>query len=238
MRIDIISVFPEYLQPLDLSLIGKARESGLLDLRVHDLREWSSDRHRSVDDSPYGGGPGMVMRPDVWGAALDSVRGSGDVDPELIVPAPTGLPLTQREVRVLAGARWLVIACGRYEGIDARVVDHYRSREDWAAVHEVSLGDYVVAGGEVAALVLVEAIGRLIPGVLGNDASADSDSFSEGYSGLLEAPVYTRPEEWRGLRVPDVLTSGDHGRVAAWRSRESRERTARTRPSLLDPGAD
>lgn len=237
MRIDIITVFPDYLAPLDLSLIGKAREAGLLDIRVHDLRAWASDRHRTVDDAPYGGGPGMVMRPDVWGEALDAVRSTGEGNPQLLVPAPAGMPLTQGEAERLSRAPWLVIACGRYEGIDARVCEHYRTRADWDGAYEISLGDYVVAGGEVVALVLVEAIGRLVPGVLGNDASASMDSFSEGCGGLVEAPVFTRPEQWRGHAVPEVLLSGDHARVAAWRREESRQRTQATRPGLLEPRA-
>jgi tRNA (guanine37-N1)-methyltransferase len=178
----------------------------------------------------------MVMRADVWGSALDAVRGTGVDPPALVVPAPTGAVLTHHSVREFVHLPWVVIACGRYEGIDARVVEHFRDREDWAGVHEVSLGDYVVAGGEVAALVLVEAIGRLIPGVLGNDVSAAADSFAETYRGLLEPPMYTRPEEWRGIRVPEVLLSGNHARIEAWRHNESRRRTEQSRPSLLDPG--
>lgn len=238
MRIDIVTVFPEYLRPLEISLIGKARAAGLLDVRVHDLREWATDRHRSVDDSPYGGGPGMVMRADVWGAALDGIRASGELDPLLVIPTPSGRPLDHRAAMSLSHVEWSVIACGRYEGIDARVGAHYRGRDDWRGVYEVSLGDYVVAGGEVAALVLVEAVGRLIPGVLGNDESSHRDSFGEGCEGLLESPTYTRPEEWRGLRVPEVLLSGDHARVASWREREAERRTAEMRPGLLDPGLD
>jgi tRNA (guanine37-N1)-methyltransferase len=238
MRIDIVTVFPEYLRPLEISLIGKARAAGLLDVRVHDLREWATDRHRSVDDSPYGGGPGMVMRADVWGAALDGIRASGELDPLLVIPTPSGRPLDHRAAMSLSHVEWSVIACGRYEGIDARVGAHYRGRDDWRGVYEVSLGDYVVAGGEVAALVLVEAVGRLIPGVLGNDESSHRDSFGEGCAGLLESATYTRPEEWRGLRVPEVLLSGDHARVASWREREAERRTAEMRPGLLDPGLD
>jgi len=238
MRVDIVTVFPHYLRPLDLSLIGKARDIGLLDVRVHDLRDWATDRHRTVDDAPYGGGPGMVMRADVWGEALDAIRLSGEGAPLLVIPSPSGLPLDHRAVEALSRSEWIVIACGRYEGIDARLEQHYRGRPDWRGVQEISLGDYVVAGGEVAALVLVEAIGRLIPGVLGNEESAIRDSFGEGCSGFLESPTFTRPEEWRGLRVPEVLLSGDHGRVAAWRDDQARRRTEANRPGLLDPGLE
>jgi tRNA (guanine37-N1)-methyltransferase len=238
MRIDVVTVFPDYLRPLELSLIGKARETDLLDIRVHDLRQWANDRHRTVDDSPYGGGPGMVMRADVWGDALDTIRVSGEVEPLLVIPTPSGTPFDHRTAATLSHSEWIVIACGRYEGIDARVGEHYRRREDWHGVQDISLGDYVVAGGEVAALVLVEAVGRLIPGVLGNEESAARDSFGEAYSGILEAPAYTRPEEWRGLRVPEVLLSGNHARVAIWRDDEARRRTAEIRPGLLNPGPE
>lgn len=238
MRIDIVTVFPEYLSPLDLSLIGKARQAGVLDVRVHDLRAWATDRHRSVDDSPYGGGPGMVMRPDVWGSALDEIRGVGEPSPRLVIPTPAGIPLTHGMAREMSEQPWLVVACGRYEGIDARVGEYYATRSDWRGVQEVSLGDYVVAGGEVAALVIAEAVGRLVPGVLGNEASAGQDSFAEGCAGMLEPPVFTRPEEWRGLPVPEVLLSGDHGRIEAWRREESRRRTSMGRPDRLDPGPE
>lgn len=235
MRIDIITVFPDYLDPLQLSLIGKARESGILDVRVHDLRGWATDRHRTVDDSPYGGGPGMVMKADVWGSALDDIRAGGHDSPHLVIPTPAGTPLRHDMAKTMSGMPWIVIACGRYEGIDARVAEHYRSRTDWSGVAEISLGDYVVAGGEVAALVLVEAVGRLIPGVLGNEVSSSRDSFGEGCAGLLESPVFTRPEQWRGLHVPEVLLSGDHVRIEQWREGEARRRTAEVRPRLLDP---
>lgn len=236
MRIDIVTAFPEYVRPLELSLIGRAQDTGLLDIRVHDVRTWANDRHRTVDDAPYGGGPGMVMRADVWGEALDAIRDSGEGEPILVIPTPSGTPFHQDAAATLSRARWIVIACGRYEGIDARVGEHYRGREDWRGVQEISLGDYVVAGGEVAALVLVEAVGRLIPGVLGNEESAPQDSFGEACAGILEAPTYTRPEEWRGLRVPEVLLSGHHARVTRWRNDEARRRTAEIRPGLLDPG--
>ena len=234
MRIDVVTIFPEYLRALDLSLVGKARESGLLDLRVHDLRDWTTDRHRTVDDSPAGGGAGMVMRPDVWGRALDDVVRPGA---ELVVPTPSGKLFTQRDAeRMVAGAQ-LVVACGRYEGIDARVVEHFAARDD-VRVSELSLGDYVLGGGEVAALVLVEAVARLLPGVLGNPGSLEEES--HGADGLLEYPVFTRPASWRGLDVPPVLMSGHHAAIDRWRRDASLERTARRRPDLiaaLDPAA-
>lgn len=230
MRIDVVTIFPEYLSPLDLSLVGKARTSGLLDLRVHDLRAWAADRHRTVDDSPLGGGAGMVMRPDVWGPALDEVLGSdADADAELIVPTPSGTPFTQRTAERLARLPHVVVACGRYEGIDARVAEHYRARG--VAVTELSLGDYVLNGGEVAALVVVEAVARLLPGVVGNPESLVEES--HGAAGLLEYPVYTRPPQWREHPVPPVLLSGHHGRIARWRRDQAIERTAQLRPDLV-----
>jgi tRNA (guanine37-N1)-methyltransferase len=238
MRIDVVTIFPEYLAPLDLSLVGKAREAGLVDLRVHDLRSWATDRHHTVDDTPLGGGAGMVMRPDVWGAALDDVLGDllgGDTPVELWFPTPSGEPLTQRTAERLAGVGHLVLACGRYEGIDARVAEHYRARG--VPVTEFSIGDYVLAGGEVAALVLVEAVTRLLPGVLGNPDSLVEES--HGLAGLIEYPVYTRPPVWRDLAAPEVLLSGHHGRIARWRRDRALERTAGRRPDLLgrlDPG--
>lgn len=228
MRIDVVTIFPEYLAPLELSLVGKARASGLVDLRVHDLRDWATDRHRTVDDTPLGGGAGMVMRPDVWGEALDALLGPA-ADAELVLPTPAGKPFTQRTAERLAERGHLVLACGRYEGIDARVAEHYRGRG--VAVHELSIGDYVLGGGEAAALVLVEAVTRLLPGVLGNPESLTEESHAP--AGLLEYPVYTRPPEWRGLTAPEVLTSGHHARVARWRRDRSLERTAAVRPDLL-----
>ena len=233
MRIDVLTIFPGYLAPLDEALVGRARRAGRIDLRVHDLRRWASGVHKAVDDSPYGGGPGMVMVAPVWGAALDEVTGSGEGEsdgtvPRLLVPTPAGPPLTQERAAGWATEPWLVLACGRYEGIDARVTADAARR---MPVEEFSLGDYVLAGGEVAALVAVEAVSRLLPGVLGNPASAELDSFSDG---LLEAPSYTRPESWRDLDVPDVLRGGDHGAVARWRRDRSLERTAAVRPDLLD----
>ena len=227
MRIDVVSIFPDYLAPLELSLVGKARTSGLVDLRVHDLRDWAPDRHRTVDDTPFGGGAGMVMRPDVWGAALDDVLTDGG---QLLVPTPSGTPLTQRTAEALAHERHLVIACGRYEGIDARVAAHYAARPD-VAVTEYSIGDYVLNGGEVAALVLVEAVVRLLPGFVGNPASLVEES--HGVAGLLEYPVYTKPPVWAELEVPEVLLSGHHGRIARWRRDEALERTASRRSDLV-----
>lgn len=225
MRIDVVSIFPEYLAPLELSLVGKARASGLLDLRVHDLRTWTDDRHRTVDDTPFGGGAGMVMRPDVWGRALDDVL---TPDAHLLVPSPAGTPFTQRAAETWATQDHLVIACGRYEGIDSRVVQHYAGRGE---VTEVSLGDYVLNGGEVAALVVVEAVARLLPGVVGNPESLVEES--HGAAGLLEYPVYTKPPSWQGHDVPDVLLSGHHARIARWRRDEALRRTAARRPDLL-----
>ncbi|MBO3103218.1 tRNA (guanosine(37)-N1)-methyltransferase TrmD [Cellulomonas fengjieae] len=225
MRIDVVSIFPEYLAPLDLSLVGKARASGLLDLRVHDLRDSTTDRHRTVDDTPFGGGAGMVMRPDVWGTALDGLLGE---ETHLLLPTPSGELFTQRTAESLARESHLVVACGRYEGIDARVAEHYRER---VRVTEISLGDYVLNGGEVAALVVVEAVARLLPGVVGNPQSLVEES--HGAAGLLEYPVYTKPPAWAGLEVPDVLLSGHHARIARWRRDTALERTAARRPDLV-----
>lgn len=233
MRIDIVTIFPEYLDPLRISLIGRARETGLIDIHVHDLRTWTHDRHRTVDDTPYGGGPGMVMSPEPWGSALDAVRALDDAPPILVIPTPSGVPFTQGVAEVWAGAPRLVFACGRYEGIDARVAEHYASDADWRAVAEVSIGDYVLAGGEAAVLVMVEAVGRLLPGVLGNERSAVDDSFARGeMAELLEGPVYTKPVSWRGLDVPEVLLSGHHARIEQWRRAAAEVRTAARRPDL------
>ncbi len=233
MRIDIVSIFPEYLAPLKLSLIGKAVDSGLIDLRLHDLRSWTHDRHNTVDDTPYGGGPGMVMLPEPWGLALDEIRASGEVNPTLVVPTPSGVRFTQHLAQRWSDDSWLVFACGRYEGIDSRVMQHYASRDDWNGVAEVTIGDYVLAGGEVAAMVIVEAVGRLIPGVLGNQMSALDDSFSLTQDGaLVEGPVFTKPQQWRGIDVPEVLMSGHHGKIAKWRSEQAQSRTNEMRPDL------
>ena len=226
MRIDVITIFPEYLAPLRAALLGKAIERGTISVGVHDLRDWTHDVHRAVDDSPYGGGPGMVMKPDVWGEALDEVC-AGEQPPTLVVPTPAGRPFTQRTAVRWAGLERLVFACGRYEGIDQRVIDDAARR---MPVEEVSIGDYVLVGGEVAALTMIEAVARLLPGVLGNPASAEQDSFSDG---LLEGPCYTRPEVWRELPVPDVLRSGNHAAIDRWRRDQALERTYRRRPDLL-----
>lgn len=230
MRLDVVTIFPDYLAPLRQSLLGKAIERGQVALGVHDLRRWTDDVHRTVDDTPYGGGPGMVMRPEPWGRALDDLAPEGGPQPRLIVPTPAGAPFTQADAGRLAAAEWLLFACGRYEGIDARVTEYAARR---MPVEEISLGDYVLAGGEAAVLVIVEAVVRLLPGVLGNDRSAADDSFAPGAGGLLEAPAYTKPASWRGLDVPDVLLSGNHAAIARWRAERSRERTAQRRPDLL-----
>ena len=258
MRLDVITIFPEYLDPLRHALLGKAIEKNILQVGVHNLRDWATDVHKSVDDTPYGGGPGMVMKPEVWGPALDDiavgvadapllesaqphlikssdadVHGGGDQEgvdkkPLLIVPTPAGKPFTQDMARAWSAENHIVFACGRYEGIDQRVIDdaarNYR-------VEEVSIGDYVLIGGEVAVLVIAEAIVRLIPGVLGNTRSHEEDSFSDG---LLEGPSYTKPRTWRGHSVPDVLFSGNHALVDRWRRDQSLLRTASRRPDLID----
>lgn len=252
MRLDVVTIFPEYLAPLDLSLIGKARRDGLLDLRVHDLRTFTHDRHRTVDDTPYGGGAGMVMKAEPWAEALDAVLGS--VAPEntddpgsagvgpaagtrprarLLVPGPGGAPFTQATAHRLAREEHLVFACGRYEGIDERVYEHAREVFD-GRVEILSLGDYVLNGGEVAVLAMVEAIARLVPGVVGNAESLVEESHEDG---LLEYPVYTKPASWRGRDVPAVLLGGDHGAIARWRHEQRLARTADRRPDLLPPSA-
>lgn len=225
MRIDVVTIFPEYLDPLRAALLGKAIDKGLISVGVHDLRNWTYDVHKAVDDSPYGGGPGMVMKPQVWGEALDAVCTPAT---RLIVPTPAGRPFTQRMAHDLAAEEHLVFACGRYEGIDQRVVDDASRR---MRVDEVSIGDYVLVGGEVAVLVVVEAVVRLLPGVLGNPKSAAEDSFSDG---LLEGPSYTRPEVWRDLAVPEVLRSGNHRAIDRWRRDQALRRTRERRPDLLD----
>lgn len=232
LAVDVITIFPDYLAPLRESLLGRAIERGQVRLGVHDLRTWTADVHRTVDDSPYGGGPGMVMLPEPWGQALDAVAPpQGAVQPRLIVPTPTGRRFTQAVASELAAEPWLLFACGRYEGIDARVSEYAATR---MAVDEISLGDYVLCGGEVAVLAIVEAVARLIPGVLGNALSASEDSFTAAVDGLLEAPAYTKPAVWRGLEVPEVLLSGHHAKIEQWRRERSRERTRQRRPDLLD----
>jgi len=247
MRIDIVTIFPEFFDVLDLSLLGKARQSGLIELGVHNLRDHTHDRHHSVDDTPYGGGAGMVMKPEPWGDALDAILGDaaanddaapdGDAVPDggsapddgpiLIFPSPAGDQFTQAMARELSLEQHLVFGCGRYEGIDQRVVDHYESR---GRVRLVSLGDYVLNGGEVAVMAMIEAIGRLIPGVVGNPESLVEESHEDG---LLEYPSYTKPASWRGHDVPPVLLSGNHGAINAWRHQQQVDRTARVRPDLL-----
>ena len=252
MRIDIVTIFPEFFSVLDVSLLGKARSSGLLELGIHDLRDFAHDRHRSVDDTPYGGGAGMVMKPEPWGEALDSLldptpssrpESASSSRPEsapssrpepvegsvVIFPSPAGDLFTQATAQELSTEKHLIFGCGRYEGIDERVLDYAASR---ARVRTVSLGDYVLNGGEIAAMAMIEAIVRLVPGVIGNAESLVEESHSDG---LLEYPSYTKPAEWRGLEVPPVLLSGNHGAVAAWRREQQLERTRRIRPDLLPP---
>ena len=224
MRIDVVTIFPDYLDPLRQSLPGRAIEAGIVDIAVHDLRRWTHDVHRSVDDSPYGGGPGMVMKAPVWGAALDEICSAETL---LVVPTPAGAPFRQADAQRWSTESHLVFACGRYEGIGQRVVDDAART---MRVEEVSIGDYVLPGGESATLVMIEAVVRLLPDVLGNPASHQDDSHSDG---LLEGPSYTRPPSWRGLDVPPVLLSGDHAKVAAWRHEQALDRTRERRPDLL-----
>jgi len=243
MRIDIVSIFPEFFGVLDISLLGRARQAGLIDLSVHNLRDFTHDRHNTVDDTPYGGGAGLVMKPEPWGEALDSILAeppvgdagtpdqAADDGPVLIFPSPAGDQFTQAMARELAAEPHLVFGCGRYEGIDQRVVDHFATR---GRVRLVSLGDYVLNGGEVAVMAMIEAIGRLIPGVVGNPESLVEESHEDG---LLEYPSYTKPASWRELDVPPVLLSGNHGAIATWRREQQIERTRRVRPDLLPPEA-
>jgi tRNA (guanine37-N1)-methyltransferase len=225
VRIDIVTIFPEFFSVLDVSLLGKARQSGLLELAVHDLRDFTSDRHRTVDDTPYGGGAGMVMRPEPWGEALDSIL--ADAQTIVVFPSPAGKLFNQATARELATCERLVFACGRYEGIDQRVIDHTATR---AEVRELSLGDYVLNGGEVATMAMIEAIARLVPGMIGNPQSLTEESHEDG---MLEYPSYTKPATWRGIEVPPVLLSGNHAAIAAWRAEQQRERTRERRPDLL-----
>jgi len=224
LRIDIVSIFPDYFAPLSLSLIGKAQENDLVDIRVHDLRDATTDKHRTVDDTPYGGGAGMVMMPEPWGQTLDALL---TPDSTLVFPTPAGELVSQATAETLANASHLVFACGRYEGIDQRVVEYYR---DKVRVLELSIGDYVLNGGEVATLVMLEAAIRLIPGVVGNPDSLVEESHQDG---LVEYPSYTKPASWRGLDVPEVLLGGHHGDIAAWRQAQSEQRTKKNRPDLL-----
>lgn len=223
MKIDILSIFPDYLAPLELSLPGKARAKGLLDITVHDLRDWTTDKHHTTDDTPYGGGAGMVMKPEPWGAALDEVAAGATI----VFTTPSGEPFTQALARELSAHEHLVFACGRYEGIDQRVIEHAATI---GTVREISLGDYVLNGGEVAALAITEAVVRLVPGFMGNAESLVEESHEDG---LLEYPVYTKPASWRDRDVPEVLLTGDHGRIAAWRREQSVQRTAARRPDLI-----
>lgn len=230
MRIDVVSIFPSYFDGLTLSLMGKARDSGILDLHVHDLRDWTHDRHRTVDDTPYGGGAGMVMKPEPWGLALDQLAGSSvsETRPTIIFPSPAGEVFTQATARDLATREHLIFGCGRYEGIDERVFEYAASVGE---VRLISLGDYVLNGGEVAVMAMTEAIGRLIPGVVGNPDSLVEESHEDG---LLEYPSYTKPSVWRDREVPPILLSGNHGAIAKWRHEQQIQRTRDRRPDLLD----
>ncbi len=225
MRIDAISIFPEFFDVLDISLLGKAKAQNLIDVRIHDLRDFTEDKHRTVDDTPFGGGAGMLMKAEPWGQALDSVLSEETV---VIFPSPAGELFKQATAQELSEQKHLVFACGRYEGIDQRVVDYAASK---AKVRIISLGDYVLNGGEVAAVAMIEAIARLIPGVIGNAESLNEESHS---AGLLEYPSYTKPANWRGLEVPEVLLSGNHAEIAKWRINQAIERTKKVRPELLD----
>ena len=225
MRIDAISIFPEFFQVLDISLLGKAQQQALIQFKAHDLRAFTEDKHRTVDDTPFGGGAGMLMKPEPWGLALDSVLTENSV---VVFPSPAGEPFTQATARELSGKEHLVFACGRYEGIDHRVMDYAATK---AEVREISLGDYVLNGGEVAAVAMIEAIARLIPGVIGNSLSLDEESHSQG---LLEYPSFTKPASWRGMDVPEVLLSGNHAEIAKWRKEQALEKTRRIRPDLID----
>ena len=235
MRIDVVTIFPEYLAPASLSLLGKAQSAGLISVQVHDLREHATDRHNTVDDTPYGGGPGMVMMAEPWGQALDAIADhakTAGVRPRLVVPTPSGRVFNQAVASELAQVEHLVFACGRYEGIDSRVLIAAEADFD---VDEISIGDYVLAGGEVAALVIIEATTRLVAGVLGNEESVADDSFAPGrMEKLVEGPVFTKPSQWRDLEVPDVVLSGDHAAIARWRRDEALRRTATRRPELIE----
>ncbi|SJM68571.1 tRNA (guanosine(37)-N1)-methyltransferase TrmD [Gulosibacter sp. 10] len=233
-RVDIVTIFPQFFDVLDISLLGKARAKGIVDLRVHDLRDAAHDRHRTVDDTPYGGGAGMVMRPEPWGETLDGILDAAEPRAEaplIVFPSPAGEVFTQAAARRYAAEPHLVFGCGRYEGIDQRVFDYAASR---ARVELVSLGDYVLNGGEVAVMAMIEAFGRLIPGVVGNPASLVEESHEDG---LLEYPSYTKPASWRGREVPEILLSGHHARIEAWRHEQQVERTRRVRPDLYEAWA-
>ncbi len=224
MRIDAISIFPEFFSVLDISLLGKARESKLIEFNAHDLRKYTHDRHKTVDDTPYGGGAGMVMKAEPWGEAFDEILVGS---PVVIFTTPAGKQFNQEIAQELSSKQHLIFACGRYEGIDQRVVDYAKTK---AEVYELSIGDYVLNGGEVAAVAMIEAICRLIPGVIGNAESLADESHSDG---LLEYPSYTKPQSWRGFEVPEVLLSGHHAEIVAWRKDQSLLRTQQNRPDLL-----
>ena len=226
MKIDAISIFPEFFDVLEISLLGKAQEAGLMSFEAHNLRDFTHDRHKTVDDTPYGGGAGMLMKPEPWGEAFDKIIGKDR--PVVIFTSPAGRPFNQELARALSQRERLVFACGRYEGIDQRVVDYAGTI---AEVHEISIGDYVLNGGEVAAVAMIEAIARLIPGVIGNNESLAEESHNDG---LLEAPSYTKPQNWRGLEVPEMLLSGHHAEIEKWRKAQALERTKQNRPDLLD----
>lgn len=226
MRIDVVTIFPEFFAVLDVSLLGKARKAGALDIRVHDLRDFTHDRHRTVDDTPAGGGAGMVMKPEPWGEALDALLTPQST---VVFTTPAGSLFTQAAARDLSTREHVVFCCGRYEGIDQRVIEHARARTH---VLELSLGDYVLNGGEVAAMAMIEAAARLVPGVVGNPESLVEESHEDG---LLEYPSYTKPAVWRGLETPPVLLGGNHAAIAAWRREQQFERTRRVRPELLPP---
>jgi tRNA (guanine37-N1)-methyltransferase len=227
VRIDAISIFPEYFQALDLSLLGKAQAAGILDFKAHDLRDYTHDKHKTVDDTPYGGGAGMLMKPEPWGDAFDDILKSDDSRPTIIFTSPAGEVFKQATAQELAGREHLVFACGRYEGIDQRVVDYAATKGE---VRLMSIGDYVLNGGEVAAIAMIEAIARLVPGVIGNADSLTEESHNDG---LLEYPSYTKPSQWRGLEVPPVLLSGNHAAIAKWRHDQQVERTRAVRPDLM-----
>lgn len=234
MKIDIVSIFPQYFAPLQLSLIGKAIVDGKISVNLHDLRDWTHDKHRTVDDTPYGGGAGMIMKPEPWGECLDQLKSEAiSAKPVLIFPTPSGVPFSQKLAGQLALRDEIFFGCGRYEGIDRRVFDWANTEFE---VLEISLGDYVLNGGEVAVLAMIEAIVRLIPTVVGNPESLVEESHSEANQGLLEYPVYTKPAVWRGLSVPEVLLSGHHGNVAKYRREQSLEITRLRRPDLLTDG--
>lgn len=224
MRIEAISIFPEYFSPLSLSLIGKAQENGVLSFQAVDLREFTHDPHRTVDDTPYGGGAGMVMKPEPWGEAIDARLSQMGGVVDLIILTPAGRVFDQRYAEELSKSENIIFACGRYEGIDARVEQYYRDVES-VRVHEISIGNYVLNGGEVAALAIIESIVRLIPGVIGNPESLSEESHNE--IGEVEYPVYTKPAQWRGINVPEILTSGNHGAIARWRQEEAKRRSQR-----------